>query len=297
MRIVVTGSLGNISKPLTQRLCQNGHSVTVISRTAARQEQIEALGATAANGTLEDIEFLTAAFAGADAVYCMLPPPNFWVPNFNLDRAVETIARNYTQAIEKSEVKRVVQLSSVGAHTDAGNGLIAIHHTVEKILNELPSDVAITRMRPVGFFQNLLGFQGAIKTQGVMASNYGATDRIPWVSTTDIAAAVADELEVPSGGRTVRYVASDELTCQEVATILGNAIGLPDLQWIFVEDEVVHGFLAGAGMPPQIASGLVEMHAAMHTGRLFEDYYRNKPTLSQIKTIDFAKEFAAAYSK
>ncbi|WP_461105828.1 hypothetical protein [Spirosoma koreense] len=31
MKIVVTGSLGNISRPLTQELIQKGHSVTLIN--------------------------------------------------------------------------------------------------------------------------------------------------------------------------------------------------------------------------------------------------------------------------
>ena len=40
MKIVVTNSLGNISKPLTQQLVQRGHSVTVISSKAERQKDI-----------------------------------------------------------------------------------------------------------------------------------------------------------------------------------------------------------------------------------------------------------------
>ncbi len=69
MNVVVTGSLGHISKPLTQELAQKGHAVKVISSNPDRQAVLEALGATAAIGSLEDAPFLTAAFAGPDAVY------------------------------------------------------------------------------------------------------------------------------------------------------------------------------------------------------------------------------------
>lgn len=41
MKIVVTGSLANISKPLAQELVQKGHSVTVVSRKAERIKDIE----------------------------------------------------------------------------------------------------------------------------------------------------------------------------------------------------------------------------------------------------------------
>ena len=48
-------------------------------------------------------------------------------------------------------------------------------------------------------------------------------------------------------------------------------------------------------MNPGIAAGLAEMNECMHNGKLFEDYYKNKPILGQIKLKDFAKEFAAAF--
>lgn len=75
MKITITGSLGNISKPLTEELVQKGHAVTVISSKPEKQKDIETLGAKAAIGTIEDVAFLTATFTGADAVYtCYLHP-------------------------------------------------------------------------------------------------------------------------------------------------------------------------------------------------------------------------------
>jgi uncharacterized protein YbjT (DUF2867 family) len=74
MKIIITGSLGYISKPLTEELIKKEHSVTVISSSAEKQKDIEAMGAKAAIGTMEDVDFLTATFTGADAVYSMLAP-------------------------------------------------------------------------------------------------------------------------------------------------------------------------------------------------------------------------------
>lgn len=38
MKVIVTGSLGNISKPLTKELLQKGHTVTVISSDPEKQD-------------------------------------------------------------------------------------------------------------------------------------------------------------------------------------------------------------------------------------------------------------------
>ena len=296
MKVIVTGSLGNISKPLATELVQKGHMATVIGSKPERQKDIEALGATAAIGSLEDVDFLTATFTGADAAYCMIPPNNYFDQSLDLLAYYCRIANNYAQAVQQSGVKRVVYLSSIGAHLEKGSGIILGHHRGEGIMNHL-SDVALTFMRPVAFYYNLYGYVEMIKNQGVIAANYGADDQDVWVSPTDIAAAVAEELEASVGSK-VRYVASDERTGNETAAILGAAIGKPDLKWMIISSEQMQSGLEAAGINPTIAAGLVEMYAGVRSGIFLEDYYRNRPSaMGQVKMTDFAKEFAAAFQK
>jgi uncharacterized protein YbjT (DUF2867 family) len=296
MKVIVTGSLGNISKPLTKELTAQGHTVTVISSNKEKQPEIEALGATAAIGSLEDVDFLVSTFTGADAVYCMVPPNNYFDLNLDLVAYYRRLGNNYAQAIGQSGVKRVVNLSSIGAHLDEGSGILLGAHDVEQILNELSSDIAITHLRPTSFYYNLLGYIDTIKAVGSIAANYGEDDKIPWVSPIDIAAVIAEEIATPLVGRKVRYVASEELTGNETASILGAAIGKPDLNWIVISNTQMLGGLESAGMNPQIAAGLVEMYASLHSGLLAEDYYRNQPTvMGKVKLADFATDFAAAF--
>ncbi|MEO6630988.1 MAG: NAD(P)H-binding protein [Mucilaginibacter sp.] len=166
-KIIATGSLGHISKPLTEELVQRGHTVIVVSSNTERQKEIEAIGATAAIGTVADVEFLTSTFTGADAVYTMVPPGNYFDTGLDVIAACRAIGNNYAEAIRQSGVKRVVHLSSVGAHLEKGSGLILGHHAVEGVLNKLPN-VAITFMRPVGFYYNLYSFIPVIKNTGVI---------------------------------------------------------------------------------------------------------------------------------
>jgi uncharacterized protein YbjT (DUF2867 family) len=296
MKIILTGSLGHISKPLTQGLVQQGHAVTVISSNYERQKDIEALGASAAIGSLEDVNFLIQTFKDSDAVYCMIPPNYFADASLDPNDFYRNIGNNYAQAIQQSGVNRVVHLSSIGAHLDKGTGFIVGHNTVENLLKELPG-VAITHMRPVSLYYNLLNFIPVIKNAGMIISNYGTQDKIAWASPIDVAAAVAEEIVTPMTGRKIKYVASDELTCNEVASVLGEAIGKPELKWEIISDEQMLNSLIKAGIPPKAATGLVEMNASIHRGELYQDYYLNKPPITgKIKLKDFAKEFAAAYN-
>jgi uncharacterized protein YbjT (DUF2867 family) len=297
MKITITGSLGNISKPLTEELVQKGHDVTVISSNTERQKDIEALGAIAAIGSIEDIEFLTTTFAGADIVYTMIPPGSFFNPNFDMIKSYSILSNKYAQAIQQSGVKKVVHLSSIGAHMDKGNGILAFHYNAETILKQLPNDVSIKFMRTVGFYYNMFAFIPTIKTQNAIISNYGGDEKEPWVSPLDIAAVIAEEIEKPFNGRTIRYIASDKISPNEVAKNLGEAIGKTDLKWIMIPDEQLLNGLLAAGMNPQIAKGFVEMNASRRGGVLYEDYNLHEPVLGKVKLTDFVKDFATAFFK
>lgn len=297
MKIVITGSLGHISKPLTQHLLQKGHTVTVISSDPEKINSIHALGAKAAIGKMEDTVFLAGTFKSADVVYIMeaLGVKSFYDQNLDFLDAINKIAYSYKQAIQQSGVKRVVHLRSIGAHTDKGNGLLAFHYNVENILKQLPNDVSIKFMRPVGFYYNMFAFIQTIKTQNMIISNYGGDEKEPWVSPLDIAAVIAEEIEKPFNGRAIRYIASDEVSPNEVAKILGQAIGKADLKWLVISDEQLQTGMITAGMNPAVAKGLVEMNAGRRSGVLYEDYYRNRPVLEAVKMTDFATDFAAAF--
>ncbi|UTN03839.1 NAD(P)H-binding protein [Flavobacterium bizetiae] len=297
MKITITGSLGNISKPLAQELVQKGHEVTVISSSTAKQAEIEALGAKAAIGSVEDVAFLTEVFTGADAVYCMIPRANYFDPNLDLDAFTRKIGNSYVEAIQKSGVKRVVFLSSIGAHLEQNSGIIQRYNEIETVLKKL-QHVSITFMRPTSFFYNLLAYIPLIQSQGIIAANYGADSVIPWVSPNDIAAAIAEEITTPLDGKKIRYVSSEEVTGHETARILGESIGKPDLKWVLTSDEETLNGLVNVGMQPKIAEGLVEMYAGLYNGLLGEDYNNNKPEImGKTKLVDYAREFAAIYNQ
>jgi uncharacterized protein YbjT (DUF2867 family) len=297
MKITITGSLGNIGSPLTKDLVSKGHSVTVISSNPEKKKDIEVSSAKAAIGSMENADFLTSAFGGANAVYVMEPPVSFFDHNLNIHSYYSGLAHNFVKAILGSGVQRVVHLSSIGGNMSEGNGVLVFHHLVETILRELPSTISLTHVRPLGFYNNLLGFIPGIKNAGKITANYGADDLIPWASPLDIADVIAEELVASGQSRKVRYVVSDELSCNKTASLLGAAIGMPDLKWEIISDEQMQARLISIGMAPGLAAGLIEMNAAMHSGELFEDYKHFKPAVfGKVKMADYAKEFGNIFN-
>lgn len=291
MKIVITGSIGNISKPLTETLVKAGHQVTVISSNANRADDIKALGVTAAIGSVEDVNFLTVAFKGADVVYAMVPP-NFGASQWK--NWIAGIGQNYADAIKANGIKKVVHLSSIGAHLEDGTGPVTGIHRVEEIYNKLDG-VAVKHLRPGFFYTNLYANVDMIKHAGIIGSNWGADTQMVLVHPADIAVAAAEEIQSDFTGKSIRYIASDEKTAAEIAKALGTAIGKPELPWIEFSDADNIAGAVGAGLPEEIATNYTEMGVSVRTGKMFEDYYKHKPTLSKVKLEDFAQEFKHAF--
>ena len=293
MKITITGSLGNISKPLALHLIKAGHSVTVISSNPERKEAIEALGAHAAIGNIKDEHFLINAFNGADAVYTMIPP-NLQSTDFL--KYATSIAEQYAHAIRKTGVKRIVNLSSIGADQDGGIGPIIGNRASESILNRIEG-AAITHIRGSFFYTNFYGNIEMIRNLGILGSNYSGSSRLIMVHPEDIAVAVGEELQSNVNGIKIRYVASDDRNAQEAATQLGTAVGIPGLPWVEFPDDQLKDALLNAGFTGEMAGLFVEMGQAVRSGKLWTDYdaHHNQPT-GKIKLENFAREFAAGYS-
>lgn len=292
MNITIAGSLGNISKPLAQSLIAGGHQVTVISSRDARRGDIEALGAKAAIGSIDDVGFLTSAFSGADAVYTMTPP-NLGGQNIKAHTAAAGEA--LAEAIRRSGVKRVVMLSSIGADHPEGNGPIGGLYAVEQSYQQL-KEVAVTYLRAGYFYINSFNDIPLIKHQDILGGNYPAGTKIPLVHPEDIATAAAKALQEPGNGHEVRYVVSDYRTAAEIATALGTAVGKPGLPWVEFTDEQSLEGMKGAGVPEEIAGLYTEMGAGFRKGIIPADFIKQgAPVTGAIKLEEFAKEFAARY--
>ena len=295
MNYVLIGSLGNVSKPLAEKLIAAGHTVTVVSSKAEKIESIAAMGATPSIGSVEDVVFLTKTFNGADAVYTMVPP---YFGARDWKQYIALTGKNFADAIKSSGVKNVVNLSSIGAHMPEGCGPVSGLHFVEETLNDLEK-VNVVHLRAGIFYLNYLSNIGMIKEMGIIGGNYGKDTKLVLVHPDDIADAAAEELQnLTFKGKFIRYVASDEKTAAEVASTLGQAIGRPELSWVEFKDEETMAGMMQAGMPEEIARNYTEMGTAMRSGEMSSDYKQNRPSdFGKTKLETFAPYFAAVYAQ
>jgi uncharacterized protein YbjT (DUF2867 family) len=96
---VITGATGNTGSVVADRLLQAGQKVRVVGRDPKRLEKFTQKGAESFIADATDAGTLTNAFAGAKAVYAMIPP-NIGAPDVRAHE--ESVSDALRSAITKN---------------------------------------------------------------------------------------------------------------------------------------------------------------------------------------------------
>ena len=123
--VFVTGATGFLGQHLLRELHAAGHAVRGLSRSAAGDAAVAALGATPVRGHLGDADSLRTAVAGCDAVFHTAADTNNWGPG---DRAqTETNVGGTARLLEAARaagVSTFVHTSSVSAYSHLVTGTL-----------------------------------------------------------------------------------------------------------------------------------------------------------------------------
>jgi uncharacterized protein YbjT (DUF2867 family) len=291
---VITGATGNTGSVVAERLLSAGKKVRVVGRDPNRLERFTGKGAEQFIADATDAGGLTNAFAGANAVYAMIPPN---IASQDVRAYAEGVSDALRAAIEKNGIKHAVVLSSIGADKSHGTGPVAGLHNLEKKLETIPGLNA--RFLRAGYFmENLLPQAGVIKSTGSMAGPVKADLPLPMIATRDIGASAAEALLKLDfvGKSTHELQGSRDVTYAQVAKIVGAAIGKPGLAYNLVPAAQLKPVLTQMGMSPNMADLLLEMADALNSGHMKMLEPRSPSTTTPTTLETFVTEiFLPAY--
>jgi uncharacterized protein YbjT (DUF2867 family) len=286
MHIVVSTPNGHIGRPLTRKLLDADAQVTMIARNPAKVDDLATLGARVEQGSLDDADFLTRVTAGADALF-WLTPPDYLVDDLRARQ--NAFGKAAADAIKAGGVRRVVNISSVGAQSSSGNGAINGLHDVEQHLNAVAPD--LTHLRPTFFMENFLEHLDSIRDAGAIFMPIKGDVRLPMVATRDIAdVAAARLLDASWSGQSVLGVHGPaDLTFDEVAAVFSDVLGR-EVKHQKVPVEATREALIGMGLRPATADTMLEMYDAIDTGRLEIAEPRTPETTTPTTFEQFVRE-------
>jgi uncharacterized protein YbjT (DUF2867 family) len=291
----IMGATGNIGGRLTHILLKQNQKVRTLGRSEERLQPVVSQGAEAAVGDVADVDFLTAAFKGAVAVFAMIPPA-YDAPDFRA--YYNKIGTNIVRAIHASGTGSVVFLSSLGAHLPDKTGPVKGLRDVERKLDELDG-VNLVILRPTYFMENLLANIGLIKNLGITGSAIRGDRKFAMIATRDIAQVASEYLlKRDFSGRTVRELLGErDVSMDEVANLLGEKIGRPDLKYVqFSADEEKKG-LMDYGLSDDASNQMVELNQAISDGLIAANLKRTTENTTPTTIEEFAGIFADIYNK
>jgi len=291
---VITGATGNTGSAVVSSLLDRGQKVRAIGRNAERLQPLAARGAEPFVGDLANAEAMSKAFAGAQAVYVMIPPalssPDFRAYQAGITQAVAT-------ALERAGIKHAVVLSSVGADKIQGTGPVVGLHELEQRLNRI-AGLNVLALRAGYFMENTLAQIGAIETMGKTAASLRPDLKLPMIATRDIAAAAAEALlRLDFRGQQSRELLGQrDLSYAEATAIIGRAIRKPELAYVQVPDEQFRTALTRAGLSLDLANLILEMTAALNSGHMKALETRSARNTTPTTFESFvAEEFVSGY--
>jgi nucleoside-diphosphate-sugar epimerase len=279
MRVFVTGASGHIGSALVPELLQSGHEVIGLARSDRSAAALEAAGATARRGDLDDLDGLRAAAAAADAVVHLAFKHELMMAGDFLGavaadlRAVEALA----SALERSGKPFVgtggtLQLAMggfagraateqdvlpAGPRVDAENLVIALaDRGVRSSWVRLPP-IVHSRLDGSGGFAPVL--IAIARASGVSAYVGDGANRWPAVHTLDAARLYRLALESAPAGSRLHAVGEQGVPVRDIAEVIGRHLDLP-VKSIDAQDAAAHfGPLGGfAGLDNLTSSTLTQ---------------------------------------
>jgi uncharacterized protein YbjT (DUF2867 family) len=226
MRVAVTGGTGFVGAHLVPLLLEHGHELRVVGR-GARSTTLPA-GLSPTFGDVVTGQGLAAAFAGADAVVNLVAViRNQGVQTFESVNANGT--RNVVEAAQAAGVRRLVQLSAIGADPDPQFPYLFSKWQGEQWLQGSGLEWAILRSSVIfgegdGFF-SLLAKAISLPAPFLVIPGDGTASFQP-IAADDVARCLAMAVEEPSrAGHIYEIGGPEQMTLEEITIAVAEAIG------------------------------------------------------------------------
>ena len=262
--IVLTTPTGKIGSQVLTGLLAANANVRVIARDPAKLAREVHGKAEIVQGSLEDEQVLTQAFAGAESVFLVVPPS---FADKNDTEYYLRFTRPACRAIQSQGVKRVVGVSVLGRGSSLAKHAGPITASLAKDEEIESTGVAYRALWCPALMENILGQVQALKQQGMFFMPASGDFKTPQVATRDVAASGVKLLLDPSwtGQGGVAVLGPEDLSFNDMAAIMTETLGKP-IRFQSVPGEAYKAQLIQYGANEVFAQGIVDMMAAKDQG-------------------------------
>ena len=222
--ILIVGASGRLGGAVARRLLAGGKPVRAMSRTPAKLEDLQALGAEVVAGDLRDPDSLARACRGIDRV--LAAAHAFDGKGSNVPLAVDDAGnRRLIDAARAAGASHFVLTSILGARPDHPIDVFRYKYGAEQYLRA--SGLSYTILRPTAFMELWAALIGEpIMQQGKVLIFGRGTNPVNFVSVEDVARFALIALEDPRArGHVIEIGGPESLTLLQVAAMFERMTG------------------------------------------------------------------------
>jgi uncharacterized protein YbjT (DUF2867 family) len=255
-KILVTGATGTIGSYVVDQLLRREVNFRAAYHDSAKASKINLPGVEIVRIDNAKLETIRTSLAGVEKLFLLTPGL----------QETDKITSNFVDEARKAGVKRIVDLSVMGA----GSGLRTIggrlHREAEKVIET--SGISYTHLRPNYFMQNFVNFYAQnIREQNAFFLPLSDA-KISFVDIRDVASVAVESL-IGEGhdGSIYTITGPDTLSCHEVARILSEVTGRK-ITYVSISEEETRQRLKAIGMPSDVVDYLVYSYKFTREGNL-----------------------------
>jgi uncharacterized protein YbjT (DUF2867 family) len=262
--IVVTASTGTIGRQVLKNLLVGDERIRVIVRDPSRLSPQTRARVEVVQGSHGDIHVVNRAFAGADALFWLVPAD----PRAkSVEAAYVDFARPACDAIKSRGIRRVVDITALG------RGLPIAQHagyvTASLAMNDLVKSTGVSyrALTMPSFMDNIIRQLESIKNEGMFFSPISGNRKLPACATRDIADVAAKLLldSSWSGQEDLAVLGPEDLSFNDMAQIMSEVLGKP-IRFQQISFEAYKARFIEVGMSEAMAQGMTDMAIAKNTG-------------------------------
>jgi uncharacterized protein YbjT (DUF2867 family) len=189
---IILGASGQIGSTIAKNLINSNEPVRAVIRNPEKAGELENKRIEVSIADYFDLDALKEAVKGGELIFLITPETG---KADNVLGETKQILENYRKAIESSDIKSIIGLSSGGAQIEKHTrhtGNLLMSNMLEHEFLSLPINQVF--VRPSYFYSNWLMTSGMAKEDGVLPTFYPPDLKMDMNSPVDVAEFIADKI-------------------------------------------------------------------------------------------------------
>jgi len=195
---------------------------------------------------------------------------------------------NYHKAIENSNIKSLIGLSSIGAQYDKGTGNLLMSYMLENEFSDL--NIEKVFIRPAYFYSNWLMSLDMVKENGLLPSFYPANLKFNMISPNDVAKFVTDKIENGiSQSELIEIVGPKKYSANDIADEICKTLGI-EVETYEIPRQEWREMMKSIGFSNDAAKNFIEMTETVASGRTEPEGKGQNPISLQTTFAEYLKQ-------